>query len=152
MACRKVTRLEALMEIMPFRQGNKFVLGALISTMLAIEKEKVNWAIWFSQKLQNEIIAIQCKTRKFGNTIAEPTLTIIGHYLLKQWELEKEESIGTTNKTQNKKEKMIVDLNVILLVKKKKNNNKLAITTRRSQMYLQPKKVILVRLLKPQAF
>jgi hypothetical protein len=138
MACRKVTRLEALMEIMPLRQRNKFVLGALISTMLAIKKEKVNWATWFSQKLQNEIIAIQCKTRKFGNTIAEPTLTIIGHYLLKQWELEKEESIGTTNKTQNRKEKMIADLNAILLVKKKKNNNKLAITTSKEITNVSP--------------
>jgi len=138
MACRKVIRLEALMEIMPFKQGNKFALGALISTMLAIEKEKVNWATWFSQKLQNEIIAIQCKTRKFGNTLAEPTLTIIGHYLLKQWELEKEESIGTTNKTQNRKEKMIVDLNAILLVKKKKKKNKLAITTSKEITYVSP--------------
>ncbi len=126
------------MEIMPLRQRNKFVLGALISTMLAIKKEKVNWATWFSQKLQNEIIAIQCKTRKFGNTIAEPTLTIIGHYLLKQWELEKEESIGTTNKTQNRKEKMIADLNAILLVKKKKNNNKLAITTSKEITNVSP--------------
>jgi hypothetical protein len=28
---------------MSLRHGNKFVLGVLISTMLAIEKEKVNW-------------------------------------------------------------------------------------------------------------
>jgi hypothetical protein len=116
------------MEIMSFRQGNKFPPSALISTMLTIEKEKVNYAIWFSQKLQNEIIAIKCKTRKIGNTLAEPTLTSIGHYLLKQWKLEKEESIGTKKKTQNRKEKMIVDLNAILLVEKNKKG-KLAITT-----------------------
>jgi hypothetical protein len=32
---QKVARLEALMEIMSIKQGNKFVVGALISTMLA---------------------------------------------------------------------------------------------------------------------
>ncbi len=40
-------------------------------------------------------------------------------------------SIGIRKKTQNKNEKMIVDVNVILLVEKKKknNNNKLDVTT-----------------------
>jgi hypothetical protein len=51
--------------------------------MLVTEKEKVNWATWFSQKLQNEIIAIQCKARKNGNTLVRPILTIIGHHFLK---------------------------------------------------------------------
>ncbi len=37
---RKVAKLKALMEIMSFRQGNKFA-SALISTMLATKKEKV---------------------------------------------------------------------------------------------------------------
>jgi hypothetical protein len=46
------------MEIMFFRQGNKFAPSALISIMLVVEKEKMKWATWFSQKLQNEIIAI----------------------------------------------------------------------------------------------
>jgi hypothetical protein len=55
---QKLARLEALMEIMYFKQGNKFAPSALISTMLTIEKEKVNWAAWISQKLQNEIIVI----------------------------------------------------------------------------------------------
>jgi len=43
---------------------------------------------------------------------------------LKQWELEKEEYIRTKKKTQNKKEKMIVDVNVILLVEKKEKKKK----------------------------
>jgi hypothetical protein len=55
---QKVARLEALTKIMSFKQGNKFAPSALISTMLAIEKEKVNWASWVSQKLQNKIITI----------------------------------------------------------------------------------------------
>ncbi len=38
---RKVAKLEKLMDIMSFRQGNKFALSVLISTMLAIEKEEV---------------------------------------------------------------------------------------------------------------
>jgi len=106
--------------------------------MLAVKKEKVNWATWFSQKLQNEIIVIQCKAGKIGNTLAEPTLTIIGHYFLKQWEPEKEKSIGTKKKTQNKKEKMIVYLNAILLVEKKKKKSKLAITTSKEITYVFP--------------
>lgn len=79
----KVARLEALTEIMSFRQRNKFAPGVLISTMLVAEKEEVNQVVWFSQKLQNEIIAIQCKARKIRNTLAGPTLTIIGHHYLK---------------------------------------------------------------------
>jgi hypothetical protein len=138
MVGKKVVKLEALMEIMSLRQGNKFAPSALISTMLAIKKEKVNWATWFSQKLQNEIIVIQCKAGKIGNTLAEPTLTIIGHYFLKQWEPEKEKSIGTKKKTQNKKEKMIVYLNAILLVEKKKKKSKLAITTSKEITYVFP--------------
>ncbi len=55
-------------------------------------------------------------------------MTIIGHHFLKQWELEKK-TIGTKKKTQNKKEKMIVDVNAILLVKKKKEKNKPVVTT-----------------------
>jgi hypothetical protein len=42
--------------------------------------------------------------------------------------LEKEEFFGTKKKTQNKKEKMIVDVNAILLVEKKKKG-KLVVTT-----------------------
>jgi hypothetical protein len=50
-AKHEVARLEALMEIMSFRQGNKFTPGALISTILAVEKDEVNWVVWFSKKL-----------------------------------------------------------------------------------------------------
>jgi len=74
------------MEIMSFRQGNKFVIGILISMMLVAKKEEVNWVVWFSQKLQNEIIAIQRRVGKIGNTLIGPSLTIIGHHFLKQWE------------------------------------------------------------------
>jgi hypothetical protein len=42
---RKVAKLEALMEIMSFKQGNKFVPNVLISTMLVVEKERVNWVV-----------------------------------------------------------------------------------------------------------
>jgi hypothetical protein len=44
----EVAKLEVLMEIMSFKQGNKFATSVLISTMLAIEKDEVNWAVWFS--------------------------------------------------------------------------------------------------------
>ncbi len=72
------------------------------------------------------------------NTLVEPTLTIIGHYFLKQSKLEKEESIGTKKKTQNKKEKIIVDLNAILLIEKKKKKSKLAITTSKEIIDVSP--------------
>jgi hypothetical protein len=39
---------------------------------------------WFSQELQNEIISIEHMVAKIGNTLTEPTLTIIGDYFLKQ--------------------------------------------------------------------
>jgi hypothetical protein len=48
---QKVARLEAPTDIMSFRQGNKFSFCALISTMLAVKKEKINGVVWFSQKL-----------------------------------------------------------------------------------------------------
>lgn len=38
----KVAKLKTLMEIMSLKQGNKFAPSVLISTMLAIDKEKVN--------------------------------------------------------------------------------------------------------------
>jgi hypothetical protein len=44
----KVTRLEALTEIMSFRQGNKFDPTTLISIMLIAKKEKLNCVAWFS--------------------------------------------------------------------------------------------------------
>lgn len=55
---RKVTKLKSLTKIMSFKQGNKVALGVSISMMLVVEKEEMNWVIWFSQKLQNEIIVI----------------------------------------------------------------------------------------------
>jgi hypothetical protein len=83
--------------------------------MFVADKEKVNWAVSFPQKFQNEIIAIQRKVGKIGNTLAGPTLTIIDHYFLKHWEPHKEESMGIRKKNQSKKEKTIVDVNAILL-------------------------------------
>jgi hypothetical protein len=136
----KVVKLEALTKIMSFRQRNKFVPSVLISMMLPTEKEEMNWVVWFSHKLQNVIIAIQCKARKIRNTLAGLALTIIGHHYLKQWELEKEQSIRTKKKTQNKKEKMIMDVNAILLVEKKKNNNnnKSVVTTGKEIIKVSP--------------
>jgi hypothetical protein len=60
-------------------------------------------------------------------------LTIIGHHYFKSWEPEKEEFIGTKKKTQNKKEKMIVDVNAILLVEKKKEKDKEQISCNHKQ-------------------
>jgi hypothetical protein len=89
-------------------------------------------------EVAKKIIAIECKARKIGNTLVGPTLTIIGHYFLKQWEPKKEKSIQTRKKTQSKKEKMIIDVDVIMLVKKKNNNNKLAITTSKEIIEVSP--------------
>jgi len=55
---------------------------------------------------------------------------------LKQWELEKEKSIRTRKKSQNK-EKMIMDVNAILLVETK-NKSKLAITTSKEITKVSP--------------
>jgi hypothetical protein len=81
--------------------------------------------------------------------LARPALTIIGHYFLKHWEPKKEKFLRTRKKTQSKLKKMILDVNAILLVEKKKKKKKSIVTTRRSKRYLQPKRGILVRLLKP---
>jgi hypothetical protein len=59
-----------------------------------------------------------------------PTLTIIGHFFLKQGEPKKEKTIGTRKKTQSKTKKMIVDVNVILLVEKKKKNKSVVTTSK----------------------
>ncbi len=63
-------------------------------------------------------------------------MTISGHHFLKQWELEKEKSIRTRKKSQNK-EKMIMDVNAILLVETK-NKSKLAITTSKEITKVSP--------------
>jgi hypothetical protein len=39
------------MEILTFHQGNMFALSSLISMMLVVEKELVNWVAWFFDKL-----------------------------------------------------------------------------------------------------
>jgi hypothetical protein len=62
------------------------------------------------------------------NTLGRLALTIIDHFL-KQWEPNLKNYIGTKKETQNKKEKMIVDIIATLLINNKNNNNnKLAIT------------------------
>jgi hypothetical protein len=38
--------------------------------------------MWFAQKLQNEILALQRKTCKLGNTLIRLALTIVGTYHL----------------------------------------------------------------------
>jgi hypothetical protein len=53
-------------------------------------------------------------------------------------EIRKEEFIGTKKKTQNRKEKMIIDFNAILLVEKKKKKGKLAITTSKEITNVSP--------------
>jgi len=80
----EVKRLKALIEILMFHQGNKFALGSLVSMMLAVEKEPMDWATWFSLKLQSELVAIQRKAKKLTSTLVELALTIIGYYY---WEL-----------------------------------------------------------------
>jgi hypothetical protein len=44
----KVRRLETLTKILTFRQGNRFAFSSLVSMMLIVEKELMNWATWFS--------------------------------------------------------------------------------------------------------
>jgi hypothetical protein len=76
----KVVKLETLMEILTFGQGNMFALGSLVCAMLIVEKEPVNWATWFSHKLQIELVATQCKVGKATSTLVEPTLTMIEYF------------------------------------------------------------------------
>jgi hypothetical protein len=80
----EVEKLKTLTEILMFHQGNKFALSSLVSMMLVVEKEPMDWATWFSLKLQNELVAIQHKARKLTSTLVELALTIIGYYY---WEL-----------------------------------------------------------------
>ncbi len=42
----------------------------------------MNWAMWFAQKLQNEILFVQRKVGRLGNTLIGPTFTIVGRYHL----------------------------------------------------------------------
>ncbi len=76
----RVGRLETLTEILTFRQGNRFALCFLIYVMLTVEKEPINQATWFFQKLQNELIVVQCKARKPTSTLIKPTLTTIKYF------------------------------------------------------------------------
>jgi hypothetical protein len=42
-----------------------------------VEEGEMNWALWFTQKLQNEILTMQRKASRARNTLIGPTLTII---------------------------------------------------------------------------
>jgi hypothetical protein len=48
--------------------------------ILATKKELVNYLARFYQKLQNELVAVQCKAGKSTNTLVGLALTIIGYY------------------------------------------------------------------------
>jgi hypothetical protein len=74
-----------LMEIMTFWQGNKFAFGFFVFVMLVVEKELVNLVAWFFQKLQNELVVVQCKVGKSINTLFRPVLRIIGYYYQKRF-------------------------------------------------------------------
>jgi hypothetical protein len=72
----KVMKLEALTKILTFKQGNKYVPGTLVVVIQAVEEGEVNWALWFTQKLHNEILVVQRKACRPRNTLIEPSFTI----------------------------------------------------------------------------
>jgi hypothetical protein len=66
--------------------------------MLVAEKELVNWATWFSYKLQNELVVVQCKVGKSISTLVKLALTIIGYYYQELFAREQESAARGKNK------------------------------------------------------
>lgn len=73
-------QLTALAKVATFWQGNRYILGTLLSTMNAIEKGTINWVEQFKVRLHKEMITIQRKAKKVGNCLIEPTLTLVTKY------------------------------------------------------------------------
>jgi hypothetical protein len=108
--------------------------------MLVAKKEPINWATWFSQTLQNELVGLQRKAGKLTNTLVRPALTIIGYYYQELFAKE-QENVAKEKKKLQKQEKIIVDVNAIMLEKKERNiisnpkqrDHKSIITSRRGR-------------------
>jgi hypothetical protein len=96
----KVERLKTLTKNLKFCQGNRFAFGSLIFVMLVVEKEPMNRATWFSQKLQNKLVEVQHRVGKLTNTLIGPTLTIIGYYYEELFAKEQENVVGEKKKLQ----------------------------------------------------
>lgn len=108
-------RFIALTKVVTLKQGNNYVLGALISIIQTIEEGIINQGAWFTQKLQNDIFFFQQKVNKLGNSLIALALTIIGKFYEGKWAQEEGQAYVLKRRTW-----IIIDVQVVLLVSYKK--------------------------------
>lgn len=73
-------RLITLVKVMTFQQGNRYVSGTLLSIMSTTKKGIFNWVEWFKVQLHKEMIIIQRKARKVGNSLIGRAFTLVIKY------------------------------------------------------------------------
>ncbi len=65
---------------MTFQQGNRYVSGTLLFIMSTTKKGIFNWVEWFKVQLHKEMIIIQRKARKVGNSLIGRAFTLVIKY------------------------------------------------------------------------
>lgn len=74
----------------------------------------MNWALWFTQKIHNEILIVQRKAGRLGNTLIAPTLTIIGTYYLDHFVKNLKRLMTIRRRFQSSDSKAVVDVHDIM--------------------------------------
>jgi hypothetical protein len=94
----------------------------------------MNQALWFTQKLHNEILAMQRKVGRLGNTLIGPTLTIIGTYYLNHF-VENLKKIMTTGiRSQFSNNRVVIDVRVVMLEPRQKRSSRMNKPTHPKQL------------------
>lgn len=112
-------KLVTLTKVVTLKQGNNYALGAFISIFQAIEKGTVNQGAWFTQKLQNEIIAFQQKVDKLGNSLIRLALTIIGKFYEGKWVQEEGKAFVLRRRTR-----IVIDVQVVMPINLEKEEGR----------------------------
>jgi len=86
----------------------------------------VNWALWFTQKLQNDILVVQRKVCRLGNTLVGPTLTIIGTYHLDHFVENPKRPMTIGKRSRSSDNRVVVDVHAVKPEPRHERNSKMS--------------------------
>jgi hypothetical protein len=89
--------------------------------------------MWFAQKLQNEILAMQRKACRPVNTLIGPTLTIIGRHHLDHFVENLNRLVTRRRRFQSNDSRVVVDVHVIMHEPRQKRSSRLSKPTHLEQ-------------------
>jgi hypothetical protein len=89
-------QLTRLAKVVTFKQGIHYIFGTILFIISAIERGAFNWAKWFKVRLHKEMVAVQGKVGKIGNSLVGPTLILVTkYYITLEYMKEDEEELIT---------------------------------------------------------